>query len=145
MNGQKNHQKNQFLPKDYKLSASVTFHLHQVWDTGGQQRYRPVLASCYRNANGIIVVFDVTNAKSFANLAQWMKEVAEFTPEQGGHTPKLLVGNKCDLEDRREVTREDAETFAKQNGLEYIECSAVATLNIREAFLTLVCLGNKTQ
>jgi len=50
----------------------------QVWDTGGQQRYRPVLSTCYRNAHGVIVVFDVTNAVSFANLQQWIDEIAEF-------------------------------------------------------------------
>ena len=50
-----------------------------MWDTGGQQRYRPVLSTCYRNAHGVIIVFDVTNEKSFANLKQWLVEVEEFT------------------------------------------------------------------
>ena len=48
----------------------------QVWDTGGQQRYRPVLSTCYRNAHGVIMVFDVTNEQSFLNLPQWLKEVS---------------------------------------------------------------------
>ena len=111
----------------------------QVWDTGGQQRYRPVLASCYRNAHGVIVVYDVTNAKSFANLAQWVKEVSEFSPKNADEAPpKLLVGNKSDLEERREVTRETAEKFAKDNGMSYVETSAVATKNVKEAFVQLI-------
>lgn len=115
--------------------------LFQVWDTGGQQRYRPVLSSCYRNVHGIIMVFDVTNVKSFANLPQWIKEVKEFAPNQGG-VPKLLIGNKSDLEDRREVTPEIAEAFAKENSMSYIETSAIATTNIREAFMALLQSNN---
>ena len=60
----------------------------QVWDTGGQERYRPVLTTCYRNAHGIIVVYDVTNEKSFTNLSQWMTEVDEFAKSD---LPKMLV------------------------------------------------------
>ncbi len=62
----------------------------KVWDTGGQERYRPVLATCYKNAFGVILVYDVTNKKSFANLSQWIDEVNEFTT---GEVPKLLIGN----------------------------------------------------
>ena len=61
----------------------------QVWDTGGQQRYRPVLSTCYRNAHGVIVVFDVTNAVSFANLQQWIDEIAGQS-ERGDWIPVLL-------------------------------------------------------
>ncbi len=76
---------------------------NQVWDTGGQQRYRPVLSTCYRNAHGVILVFDLTSEKSFANLPQWVKEVEEFTPASGAGAavPRILVGNKCDLVSHR--------------------------------------------
>merc|ERR1719367_14637 len=72
----------------------------QIWDTGGQERYRPVLATCYKNAFGVILVYDVTNKKTFSNLQQWLAEVNEFN---GAELPKLLVGNKSDLDDRRQV------------------------------------------
>merc|ERR1719219_2177258 len=72
----------------------------QVWDTGGQERYRPVLATCYKNAFGVLLVYDVTNKKSFTNLQQWIAEVNEFASTD---LPKLLIGNKADLGDRREV------------------------------------------
>ena len=68
----------------------------QIWDTGGQQRYRPVLSTCYRSAHGVIVVFDVTNAQSFANLQQWLDEITEFG-NKTSPPPKVLVGNKSDL------------------------------------------------
>jgi len=61
----------------------------QVWDTGGQQRYRPVLASCYRGATGVIIVFDVTNMVSFRNVKQWILEVEEFAPNS--NIPRMLV------------------------------------------------------
>ena len=61
----------------------------QVWDTGGQQRYRPILASCYRGALGVIIVFDVTNKMSFKNISQWLLEVEEFAPDS--NLPRILV------------------------------------------------------
>jgi len=111
----------------------------QVWDTGGQQRYRPVLSTCYRNAHGVIVVFDVTNAVSFANLQQWIDEIAEFADKTKSPPPKLLVGNKCDLDSRREVETSRGEDFATKHGMSYMETSAIgATKNVREAFLELL-------
>ena len=60
-----------------------------MWDTGGQQRYRPVLASCYRGATGVIIVFDVTNMVSFRNVKQYILEVEEFAPNS--NIPRMLV------------------------------------------------------
>ena len=73
------------------LEASILFRTLQVWDTGGQERYRPVLATCYKNAFGVILVYDVTNKKTFANLQQWLSEVNEFG---GSELPKVLIGKK---------------------------------------------------
>ena len=68
---------------------NYVFNFQQVWDTGGQERYRPVLATCYKNAFGVILVYDVTNKKTFANLQQWLIEVNEFSSSD---LPKLLIG-----------------------------------------------------
>jgi len=108
----------------------------QVWDTGGQQRYRPVLASCYKGALGVIMVFDVTNRVSFNNIKQWIVEVEEFS--QSNNIPRILVGNKADLSDRREIEYETALTFARENNISYIETSVLRQENIKEAFLELV-------
>lgn len=112
----------------------------QVWDTGGQQRYRPVLASCYRGAVGVIIVFDLTNRRSFQNIKQWLVEVEEFSSLPT--VQRLLVGNKADLTDRREVEEETAAQFAKELGIQYIETSVQEKSNIQEAFLRLVRVGN---
>lgn len=112
----------------------------QIWDTGGQQRYRPVLSTCYRNADGIVVVFDLTNKKSFINLAQWISEIDEFSSNTNRreNTPKLLLGNKSDLDDRREIDAQTAQSFAKDKNMTYLETSAIhATSTIRDGFLTL--------
>lgn len=111
----------------------------QVWDTGGQQRYRPVLASCYRGALGVIIVFDVTNMISFKNIKQWLVEVEEFSTDST--IPRMLVGNKADLSDRREVGANVAEEFARQHNITYIETSVIGKENIKEAFLELVKSG----
>jgi len=108
----------------------------QVWDTGGQQRFRPVLASCYRGALGVIIVFDVTNKISFKNIKQWMVEVEEFA--SNSNILRMLVGNKADLTDRREVEFEVAAEFARENNIAYIETSVMRKSNIKEAFLELV-------
>jgi len=111
----------------------------QVWDTGGQQRYRPVLASCYRGALGVIIVFDVTNMVSFQNIQQWLLEVEEFSASSA--IPRILVGNKADLTDRREVEAAVAEDFARQQNIPYMETSVIGRENIKEAFLELVKTG----
>jgi len=87
----------------------------------------------------VLAVFDVTNERSFANLPQWLKEVEEFTAAAASSVPRLLVGNKSDLAERRRVDKERAAAFAEENGmLGYVETSAVATENINEAFLELI-------
>ena len=113
----------------------------QVWDTGGQQRYRPILASCYRGALGVIIVFDVTNKISFRNIKQWMAEGEEFA--ENSNIPRILVGNKADLAERREVELETATEFARQNNIPYIETSVIGRSNIKEAFLELVRKGTR--
>ncbi|XP_040570941.1 uncharacterized protein [Lepeophtheirus salmonis] len=112
----------------------------QVWDTGGQERYRPVLATCYRNASGAIIVFDITNPTSFLNLSQWLDEISEFSEEP---LPKILVGNKADLSERRRVSKEEAQNFANKWKMAYIETSALESTNVKQAFIALILQNNK--
>lgn len=65
----------------------------QIWDTAGQERFRTVTAAYYRGADGIIVVYDTSNLRSFSHVKEWLTEVSKYTTPQ---TVKLLVGNKCD-------------------------------------------------
>jgi len=108
----------------------------QIWDTGGQQRYRPVLASCYRGALGVVIVFDLTNRTSFSNVKQWLLEIDEFSSLEADK--KILVGNKADLETSRRVEGEEAAQLANQLGIQYVETSVLDQNNIQEAFRRLL-------
>ena len=106
----------------------------QIWDTAGQERFRTITASYYRGAHGIIVVFDVTNQASFDNISKWFDEIDRYAGEQ---VDRIIVANKCDLEDKRVVSREDAAKFANQMGVTYLEVSAKNSKNVSEAFVNL--------
>lgn len=93
----------------------------QIWDTAGQERFRTITSSYYRGANGIIVVYDVTDRESFANVKQWLHEIDRYASE---NVHKLLVGNKIDLEKKRVVSTEEGREFAQSIGIEFIETSA---------------------
>lgn len=82
----------------------------QIWDTAGQERFRTLTASYYRGAHGIIVVYDVTDRETFENVRQWMLEIEKFAND---NVCKVLVGNKCDLVEKRKVSREEGEELAK--------------------------------
>lgn len=93
----------------------------QIWDTAGQERFRTITSSYYRGANGIIVVYDVTDRESFANVKQWLHEIDRYA---SGSVHKLLVGNKIDLEKKRVVSTQEGKEFADSIGIEFIETSA---------------------
>ena len=100
-----------------------------IWDTAGQERFHSIALSSIKNAQGIIVVFDVTLRKSFNNVVKWLKEINDRTDQ----VAIILFGNKCDME-KREVTKEEAENYAKFNNLIYFETSAKNKININEGF-----------
>ena len=106
----------------------------QIWDTAGQERFRTLTASYYRGAHGIIIVYDVTDRETFESVRQWMSEIDRFANE---NVCKVLVGNKCDLNDRRQVAREEAEELARSFGMPHIETSAKSNLCVEDCFLTM--------
>ena len=103
----------------------------QMWDTAGQERFRTITSSYYRGAQGIIVVFAVDDQKSFENVKTWVTEIERYA---GEGVVKLLVGNKCDLESRA-VTTEDAEKFAAELNMQYMETSAKTAVNVEDTFM----------
>jgi len=105
----------------------------QIWDTAGQERFRTITSAYYRGADGIIMVYDVTNAESFSHVADWLTEVNRYASES---TCKLLVGNKNDMENKQ-VTSESAKEYADSLGIPFLETSAKSAANIEEAFLTM--------
>jgi Ras-related protein Rab-18 len=107
-----------------------------IWDTAGQERFRTLTSSYYRGAHGVVLVYDVTRMDSFENLEQWLKEVQLYSPNGGENVVKLLVGNKIDLE--RTVPREQAEAWARSQGMLFLEASAKTKLGIRQVFMEVV-------
>ena len=106
----------------------------QIWDTAGQERFKNIIASYYRGAHGILLLYDVTDKDSFKNLSNWLIEIEKNASK---NVLKVLIGNKTDLEDKRVVSYNQGKEFADTYGLKFIETSAKKNLNVNEAFETL--------
>lgn len=106
----------------------------QIWDTAGQERFRTITSAYYRGADGIIMVYDVTSAESFDHVEEWLSEVDRYANE---NTSKLLVGNKADLVEEKQVSEETAQGFADKLGISFLETSAKTATNVDNAFLTM--------
>ena len=106
----------------------------QIWDTAGQERFKNIIASYYRGAHGILLIYDVTDKDSFKNLSNWLIEIEKNASK---NVLKVLIGNKVDLEDKRVITYNQGKEFADSYGLKYIETSAKKNMNVNEAFETL--------
>lgn len=101
----------------------------KIWDTAGQERFRTITYKFYRQANGVIIVFDITKEESFENVKTWMNSIYKHADP---NISKVLVGNKLDLEDQRAVSKSEAMKIAAEHGMEYYETSAKINLNIQE-------------
>lgn len=106
----------------------------QIWDTAGQERFRTITTAYYRGAMGIMLVYDVTNEKSFDNIKNWIRNIEEHAT---GDVEKMILGNKCDIQERRQVSRERGEQLAIDYNIKFMETSAKASINVEEAFYTL--------
>jgi len=104
----------------------------QIWDTAGQESFRSLTRSYYRGACGALLVFDVTRRESFASVQDWLNEVKSCASTS---VVVMLIGNKIDLQEKREVSTEEAQQFARQNGLIYTETSAKTSRNVDAAFI----------
>jgi Ras-related protein Rab-1A len=116
----------------------------QIWDTAGQERFRTITSSYYRGAQGIMVVYDVTDRESFNNVGMWFKEVERYA---GENVSRMLVGNKIDLATYRAVTTEEGAAFADALSgqavsgqavkVPFMETSAKKNTNVEEAFVRM--------
>ncbi|CAB3404437.1 unnamed protein product [Caenorhabditis bovis] len=107
----------------------------QLWDTAGQEKFRSITRSYYRNSVGVLVIYDITNRESFEHAVGWLKEAQDHV---GGPNPSkcvfILVGTKSDAAERRQVNYEEGEYFAKYHKMQFIETSAMSGENVYEAF-----------
>ncbi|EDV95926.1 ras-related protein Rab-43 [Drosophila grimshawi] len=108
----------------------------QIWDTAGQERFRTITQSYYRANNGVIIVYDITKRATFANLQKWIEEVRRYT---ASNVLIILIGNKCDLEEEREVDFEEARQMCQYipEILFVMETSAKENTNVEDAFRCL--------
>ncbi|KAL3120718.1 hypothetical protein niasHT_008010 [Heterodera trifolii] len=107
----------------------------QIWDTAGQERYRTITTAYYRGAMGFILMYDITNEESFNSVQDWCTQIKTYSWE---NAQVVLVGNKCDMEDERVVSRERGKQLADQLGLEFFEASAKENTNVKSVFEKLV-------
>ncbi|PXF49277.1 Ras-related protein Rab-2A [Gracilariopsis chorda] len=105
----------------------------QIWDTAGQESFRSITRSYYRGAAGALLVYDITRKETFDHILSWLQDAKAHSSSD---MTIILVGNKADLEHRREVSTESGEAFAREHGLLFLETSAKNNTNVEQAFLT---------
>lgn len=107
----------------------------QLWDTGGQEKFRCITAPFYRGALGGIIVYDVTNRQTFQSIDYWVEQIQDKAM-QG--VAMLLVGNKSDMKEERQVTEEEGRKLAESLKVPWLETSAKSGDNVEQAFQTLM-------
>eukprot|EP00299_Pterocystis_sp_00344_P002352 c12665_g1_i1.p1 GENE.c12665_g1_i1~~c12665_g1_i1.p1 ORF type:complete len:213 (+),score=36.50 c12665_g1_i1:48-641(+) len=113
-----------------------------IWDTAGQERYQALAPMYYRGASAAVVVYDITNDESFHRAKKWIKEL------QRHGIPNIVIalaGNKYDLNSKRKVETEEAQAYADENGIFFLETSAKTAYNVQEIFLGIAKKLPKTQ
>ncbi|KAE9398366.1 ras-domain-containing protein [Gymnopus androsaceus JB14] len=107
----------------------------QIWDTAGQERYRAITSAYYRGAVGALLVYDIAKHATYVNVTRWLKELRDHADS---NIVIMLVGNKSDLKHLRAVPTEEAKSFSSENGLSFIETSALDASNVESAFQTIL-------
>jgi len=107
----------------------------QIWDTAGQERYRAITSAYYRGAVGALLVYDIAKHATYVNVTRWLKELRDHADS---NIVIMLVGNKSDLKHLRAVPTDEAKSFAAENGLSFIETSALDASNVESAFQTIL-------
>ncbi|VDK61986.1 unnamed protein product [Anisakis simplex] len=103
----------------------------QIWDTAGQERFRSVTSAYYRDADALLLVYDISNRNSFTNIRNWLAQVKEFAKDSVLIT---LIGNKMDLHQQRKVKYDEGKKLAEDYNIAFIETSAKTGQNVHEAF-----------
>ena len=103
-----------------------------LWDTAGQEKFRNIARQYYKGANGVLLIYDVCDRKTYERIGFWMDELKQNNEIEQLYI--ILVGNKIDLEEKRVVTREEAEKYAEDNNINYLEVSAKTGEGILDLF-----------
>ena len=113
------------------LSIKSNIYKIQIWDTAGQETFRSLTRSYYKNSVCALVVYDITNRNSFLDIKTWVDDCKKQSPKT---ILLILVGNKIDLEDKREVSYDEGNNFARDNNMLFFETSAKGGDNIENIF-----------
>ena len=116
----------------------------QIWDTAGQEKFKTITSAYYRGAHGIIIVYDISDKNSFLHIKDWMDDINKYTDD---NPIKLVVGNKSDLSDQRQVSQLDINKFKQQTGIPVMEASAKNSYKINEVMetITRMLISKKTR
>ncbi len=106
----------------------------KIWDTAGQERFRNITQQYYKGADGIVLVFDLTDRNSFEKIREWMKQIQSYTQRES--IAIVLLGNKCDAENKA-VSAKEASDIAAEYNMKFFETSAMNNINIEESFKQL--------
>ena len=107
----------------------------QIWDTAGQERYKAITSAYYKGAKGAFIVYDITRKNSFESIDKWINDVTSVADKK---ITIVLIGNKSDLEDQRQVTKEQGEDKANKLQVAFLETSAFSGENLEKAFQMMI-------
>ena len=138
--------KDEFKSESYISTIGIDFQIKnielnskkirlQIWDTAGQERFRNIAKNYFRSSDGFIIVYDISSSESFERLDYWIEEIKSNSDE---FTKMILVGNKCDIQDQRQVNKAEGEEYAKKKSIKFFEVSAKEGTNVNEVFECLV-------
>ncbi|NXJ83376.1 RAB44 protein, partial [Trogon melanurus] len=125
---------------DYQVKNIIVDNKHfalRLWDSAGQERYRSVTKQFFRKADGVVLMYDITSERSFADVQYWLSCVQEGAEDR---VPVLLLGNKTDCAAERQVPTKEGERLAKEHQLMFYECSAASGHNVSESMVSLIRL-----
>ena len=105
----------------------------QIWDTAGQEKYKAITKNLFLRVMGALIIYDITNQKSYNILKQWVKMIKEECP----HMQIIIIGNKSDLEDERAISQDEVMDYVKEEKVEYIETSCLTGENVKKSVITL--------
>ncbi|XP_067136924.1 ras-related protein Rab5-like isoform X2 [Centruroides vittatus] len=119
----------------HDINVNGEYYTLKIWDTAGQERFRVISRLYYRDAKGVIIVYDITLKDSFVALKNWVREVRQMAP------PNIVIaiaGNKSDLTNCRAISYDDGQKYANEIGALFMETSALTSQNVKELFYTMV-------
>ena len=124
----------EFFCKNFRINKKRTIKV-EIWDTAGQERYKAITSVYYKGAKGAFIVYDITSRKTFENIDKWIGEIKERTTDD---VKLIIIGNKTDLNNEREVKSEEALIKYQDMDIPLIETSAFEDTNVNEAFINLI-------